>query len=153
MSAKKTNQLLITLILIFVFLFAISNAIKRVKKSGGLEVMVTSALEDRASKGKDLPSDNLSVGLYGMLEGESKKIGLIRDPFTGDTITSQETATSTIYLSGIFFDQNLPMAIINDNIIKIGDRIDEYTVVGIEQDKVILNDGVKDLELKWKPLK
>ncbi len=50
-------------------------------------------------------------------------------------------------LSGIIWDKENPMAVINDNIVKIGDKIDGNTVVSIEQDRVVLNDGSKNIEL------
>jgi hypothetical protein len=50
-------------------------------------------------------------------------------------------------INGILWDKKNPLAIINERIVKIGDKIDGNTVVGIEQDRVILNDGSKDIEL------
>jgi len=43
-----------------------------------------------------------------------------------------------------------PGAMINDTIVKNGDRIGDNTVIEIRQDKVILSDGTKDFELKLK---
>ena len=50
-------------------------------------------------------------------------------------------------INGILWDKKNPLAIINEEIVKVGDKIDSNTVVGIEQDRVILNDGSKDIEL------
>jgi hypothetical protein len=51
-------------------------------------------------------------------------------------------------LNGIMWDREKPMAIINDNIVKVGDRVGLNLVVDIKQDKVILNDGTHDFELR-----
>jgi len=50
-------------------------------------------------------------------------------------------------INGILWDKKNPLAIINERIVKIGDKIDGNTVVNIKQDRVILNDGSKDIEL------
>lgn len=50
-------------------------------------------------------------------------------------------------INGILWDKKNPLAIINEEIVKVGDKIDGNTVVGIEQNRVILNDGSKDIEL------
>lgn len=65
-----------------------------------------------------------------------------RNPFLVPS-ESQESV-----LSGIMDDKENQTAIINNNIVKIGDKVNGNTVVDIKQDKVILNDGVKDFELK-----
>lgn len=50
-------------------------------------------------------------------------------------------------LSGILWDKESPKAIINNNIVGIGDKVDGNTLVDIRQDRVILNDGTKNFEL------
>ncbi len=52
-----------------------------------------------------------------------------------------------IILQGILSDKEDSRALINDHYVKEGDRVDEYIVVDIRQDKVILNDGTNDKEL------
>ena len=46
------------------------------------------------------------------------------------------------------WDKEKPIAIINGEIIKVGDNVGGNIVVDIKQDRVILNDGAKDFELK-----
>ena len=69
-----------------------------------------------------------------------------RDPFS--TSPAPIKGYGGLTLGGIVWDKENPMAIINDNIVKIGDKVSGNTVVDIKQDKVILNDGTKDFELK-----
>ncbi len=57
-------------------------------------------------------------------------------------------SASALCLTGILLDKENPKAIINDNIVSIGDKIAGNTVVNITEEKVILNDGAKDFDLK-----
>lgn len=55
---------------------------------------------------------------------------------------------TTLVLSGIFAKGNAYKAMVGDTIVMKGDKIGSNTVVDIQKDKVILNDGTKDFELK-----
>lgn len=50
-------------------------------------------------------------------------------------------------LSGIAWDEKSPSAIINDQIVGVGDQIGGSTVVAIRPNSVVLNDGEHDFEL------
>ncbi|MCX5699526.1 MAG: hypothetical protein NTX01_07495 [Candidatus Omnitrophica bacterium] len=69
-----------------------------------------------------------------------------RDPFLASSAPIK--GYGGLVLSGITWDKENPMAVISDNIVKIGDKVSANTVVDIKQDKVILNDGAKDFELR-----
>lgn len=56
--------------------------------------------------------------------------------------------TQEIVLHGILMDVENPRALVNDVYVEKGDKVGKYTVVDIQQNKVILNDGSKDIELK-----
>lgn len=67
-----------------------------------------------------------------------------RSPFvSGGTSTS-----SNLVLSGIIWNKDRPKAMIGDAIVVKGSKIEGNTVVNIKPDRVILNDGTKDFELK-----
>lgn len=67
-----------------------------------------------------------------------------RNPFVaGGTSTA-----SNLVLSGIIWSKSKPKAMIGDMIVTKGTKIEGNTVVDIKPDKVILNDGTKDFELK-----
>lgn len=51
-------------------------------------------------------------------------------------------------LDGIIWDEKNPLAIINGRIVKINDKVGDKLVVDIKRDRVILSDGVNNLELK-----
>lgn len=69
-----------------------------------------------------------------------------RNPFVWRKATAGPTSGLT--LSGIVWDEEASYAIINGDIVHTGDTIDGKTVKRIEQDKVILNDGLKDYTLR-----
>lgn len=69
-----------------------------------------------------------------------------RNPFTLQKTSSK--AFKGLILDGIIWDKEKPMALINGEIVKIGDSVSANLVVDIKQDRVILNDGAKDFELK-----
>ncbi|MCK5580665.1 MAG: hypothetical protein KAJ18_05260 [Candidatus Omnitrophica bacterium] len=51
-------------------------------------------------------------------------------------------------VNGLFWNETKPSAIINDEVVGIGAAIGSYTVVDIRQDVILLNDGVRDFELR-----
>ena len=58
------------------------------------------------------------------------------------------TVSSKLSLSGILASGKGFKAMIGDSIVGKGDKIDGNTVIEVEKEKVILNDGTKDFELK-----
>lgn len=69
-----------------------------------------------------------------------------RNPFVLQKTSSKSFKGLT--LDGIMWDKGKSMAIINGEIVRIGDNVNENLVVDIKQDRVILNDGIKEFELK-----
>jgi hypothetical protein len=69
-----------------------------------------------------------------------------RSPFAPREIRIKKITTLT--LNGIMWDNINPKAIINNNIVGIGDRIGKGRVVEINRDNVILNDGTRNFELR-----
>ncbi|MFA6217741.1 MAG: hypothetical protein WDL87_08855 [Candidatus Omnitrophota bacterium] len=53
-------------------------------------------------------------------------------------------------LTGIIWDEKSPRAIIDDVVVGIGERVGGNTVVEIQKDMVILNDGATNSELRLK---
>lgn len=80
--------------------------------------------------------------LYQNLENEVKDMVLARDPF------ALSLSRGGLRLSGIIWSEENPQAIINDIMVKAGDNIDKNEVIRILENKVILNDGNGEFELK-----
>ena len=85
--------------------------------------------------------------LFSKLEAETKDMELTRDPFSSAPIVPVKGLQSGLQLSGILWDSNAPTAIINGEVVKVGDRVDAKTVIKISQDKVTLYDNDKEIEL------
>jgi hypothetical protein len=79
--------------------------------------------------------------LYNLLEQQSKSIELKRDPFISVPIVSEKSLHPEISLTGILWDKAKPLAIIDGNVVKKGQRVGNKTIVEIKQDRVILSDG------------
>lgn len=60
---------------------------------------------------------------------------------------STSNESSALVLNGIFAKGKIYKAMIGDTIVTKGDKVGSNTVVGVQKDKVILNDGTKDFEL------
>ncbi|MCX5715694.1 MAG: hypothetical protein NTV07_02310 [Candidatus Omnitrophica bacterium] len=69
--------------------------------------------------------------------GPAKAAAWGRDPFSFGKST-YASAENGMVLNGIVWDENAPSAIINDNIVKVGEEVDGKKVAEIKKDKVIL---------------
>lgn len=137
---KKRLEIIITAVLILVLIFAWTNSTKALKK----KVSPTNAL-----RSAPLP---IETKVY--LRQEKEKIPdenlvWVRCPFSGKIYTEKEgMGIASLKLDGIIWDKQKPMAIINGRVIEIGSRIEGNIVVDIKEDRVILNNGSNNLELK-----
>ena len=69
-----------------------------------------------------------------------------RNPFAPTGIAG--AAGSKPVLNGIVWDNQSPTAILNDDIVGIGDKVGTNTVVDITPNSVVLNDGTENFELR-----
>ena len=69
-----------------------------------------------------------------------------RNPFAPEEMPRIKVVKFT--LNGILWDEENPKALINNIILEIGDKIEENTIIDIKHDRVILNDGTNDFELR-----
>ena len=80
-----------------------------------------------------------------------------RDPFDAGALEKQGPKSShapadlknaaAYDLSGIFWNEDKPSAIINDSVVNVGSLIDSATVKKISRDQVVLSDGTGDTVL------
>ena len=71
-----------------------------------------------------------------------------RDPFTRGAATGE---LSGLQLSGIIWDAQNPLAIINGGTVRVGDEVGGYYVVEITPDHVAVSDGAQTLDLRLAP--
>lgn len=129
---KKRIQIIVVVVLLLVFIFVLINVIK---KKSIPKVSPASAIFEEA------------VSLLSKKEGQDidKNLGWLRDPFSGKIYSGIETE---LKLMGIIWDETEPLAMINDSIVKRGGRVGTNRVIQIKKDRVILNDGTSNFELK-----
>ena len=71
-----------------------------------------------------------------------------RDPFTRGASVG---LVSGLALSGILWDANAPMAIINGQMVHVGEELEGYRVTEITQDRVSVTDGHQTFQLLITP--
>ncbi len=86
---------------------------------------------------------------YGRLSRVAEALPLERDPFTF-AYTGPKSSRDGLELSGILWEGEKPTAIINQAFLKVGDSTDQFSVVKILQDRVILKDHTGEFELRLK---
>lgn len=57
-----------------------------------------------------------------------------------------------LVLSGIIFNQNIPMAIINRKLVRVGDMLGDIHVVEISRNSVVLKKGIEEHTLNFEEL-
>jgi hypothetical protein len=153
---KDIIEVIITGVLILVLLSLAINTVKRTKQAKRLKIEPYSAVLKKDEFRKKTSQEKSPAKearrpdkeIYKKLEEETKNLKLKRDPFIlGPVISTEEISPSGLSITGILWDRENPIAIINDNIVRIGDKIGTNNVVDIKQDSVILNDGIKNFEL------
>ena len=71
-----------------------------------------------------------------------------RDPFLKSGAGGGATGLA---LSGILWDPRQPMAILNGQMLRVGEELDGYTVVAIDQDRVSVTDGTETFQIQITP--
>lgn len=146
MRKKDLIQLGITGALVIVLIFALGNVPKKAGMRNSKNVLPRPI--DLATVSSNQTKKPESRGLYEILEQQAKLIELKRDPFTAAPIVSEKTLQSGVDLTGILWDKDKPLAIIDGNIVKKGACVGSKTIVDIKRDRVILSDGAVLSELK-----
>lgn len=97
-----------------------------------------------------IPSAEARVKIKDVSSGRKEEIRKIealdwgRDPFMFDEMEIEVG----LVLNGIVWDAKSPFAIINDTIVRIGDKVDNSKVKDIQREKVILIKGAHICELE-----
>jgi hypothetical protein len=137
---KETIQIIITGILIVVLIALIIYNVQR-KRSVQPSLVTLPVAGDAETTGSSGIQNSFMA-----LEEEAKKLSLKRDPFAA----SMDESTGELYLNGIAWDEQIPRAIINNEILEVGGQIQGSTIIEIKEDRVILNNGKDNMELKLK---
>jgi len=80
------------------------------------------------------------------LEAQGSRWG--RDPFLRGATTGELSGLS---LSGILWSERSPIAIINGQMVRVGEEIEGYRILEISQNHVAVSDGVDTIRLSLAP--
>ena len=151
MTKKEQTQFIITGCLILILVFAMINGAKTMKKVKlrrerqlASQILVQDAKTGGLIAAANNPSGQRSS--FNQLEEQTRGLGVGRDPFTLRMISSKSVKGES--LSGIIWDDDVPMAVINGQILTVGDSIGGNTLVDIKEESVVLSDGTNQYELK-----
>ncbi|MFH1797728.1 MAG: type 4a pilus biogenesis protein PilO [Candidatus Omnitrophota bacterium] len=111
----------------------ISEPQKRKKESDSLIKLVVSSLLGDVPFSEQLKAKETKDGFYEL-----------RDIFVSKVRPESTKAKIDIKLEGITYNAGIPTAIVGGEVVKEGSVIGEYTLKKIEQDKIILTDGVEE---------
>jgi len=136
---KKRLEIIITAVLALVFIIVWVNSCKSMrKKSAPTPSLSAGEINMPALARMNNPSVNKAADTV---------ISWDRCPFSGKSYSAAE-GRQDLNLSGIMWSLKKPLAVINDRIVKVGDKILGSVVIEIDKEKVILNNGSTDFELK-----
>ncbi len=136
---------------------------QRNKKLTILIVLVTAVVFVWVPKGKKA-NDTSSPVLLASLDQDIPTIGVVprkrtefvgwgKDPFAKPQIEIKEekkVASVSDFKLGAIMWGDKPSAFINNSIVSVGDKISDKTVKQIEQNRVIITDGINNYILKLK---
>lgn len=138
---KKRIEIIITSVLVIALLFAWISTFKRIftrtKKSPSTAQETAQINKDESGQG----------AVKKPFQDVADNLTWIRCPFSGRIYRSTKKAEGDLKLEGINWDAERPMAVINGIILVVGDEINGKTVMAIEKDSVVLNDGKQNYEL------
>lgn len=126
---KKKIQLAITGIGIIILIYMVANNASRPKH-------ITKPASEVA------PNTTLELSMAASLKaslGDKVKWG--RDPFLLDASKAKERGMEDLTLSGIVAGEQIPYAVINNEVVKLGDKVGVMTVIEINEDNVVLDEN------------
>lgn len=86
---------------------------------------------------------------YERLSRVAEALPIDRDPFSF-VFTGPKSPRDGLELTGILWEGEKPTAIINQAFLNVGDSNDQFSVIEILQDRVILKDRTGEFELRLK---
>jgi hypothetical protein len=137
---RKRVQVIITIVLVIVLIITWKNTLVVIRKHAKAK------LAPASETGPD------KAAAPAVSTAKTQKLSWVRDPFSGKAyIATRQAAYEDVRLYGVIWDASTPLAMINDKIVKVGDKIDKYKVLKITSQEVVLKDAsgnLKTLNLK-----
>jgi hypothetical protein len=134
----EKKKIIILIILAALAVLSVANGLRPSSRRNAVPASET-ALEDALP---DRSSDRAASGERRAAKSAFASWG--RNPFRKREAI--HAVFGEINVSGIMWDEKNPRAMVNDMIVRPGNKIGSYRVVAIKKDRVILNDGTNDYE-------
>lgn len=102
-----------------------------------------------------VPAETIKLGqikddkFYGRLSRVAETLPLDRNPFSF-AFTGPKSSRDGLKLTGILWDDKKPTAIINQTFLNVGDSTGQFSVLKIQEDRVVLKDASGEFELRLK---
>ena len=129
---RKKIELTITLIGIIFLIFMVVNNIQGQKGK-------KSALANKKESSSVSGAQVFSLENFETKPATAKSWG--RDPFLLDSTNAGEQGMGGLILNGIVSDKDTPYAIINNDIVKLGDKVNGMAVIEINEKNVVLDEN------------
>ena len=117
---------------------------------------VASGPSSRAAFGRmDFPGQTIKLRqikddkFYERLSLVAEALPIDRDPFSF-AFTGPKSSRDGLELTGILWEGTKPTAIINQAFVNVGDSNDQFSVIKILEDRVVLRDRTGEFELRLK---
>lgn len=140
---KKSEKTMAVVVFVLIGIAVVSHFSRKTTAATGKTAKGSKIVGQESSGGKENLSGLISYRDIMAKSQPSKSLSeLTYDPFSlirGNRLDS--TNLSTIKLGGILWDEKIPLAIINDSILREGDSIDGLKIERIEKGKVTLIKG------------
>lgn len=140
---KKKVEIIVTSGLVLVLVLAWAGSISRIKKASPLKPAAQAPV---APATQSTPASGIPQASNQQVEEE---INWARDPFSGKLYAKITVESrSDLHLAGIMWDNESPAAVVNDRVVEVGDRINDYTVIKINPESVVLREGLREVEIR-----
>lgn len=141
----KNKKVIILIILGVVAIFSLIYGIST--PAGGRRSASVSTTPEVTRQSESAQVPDRTMGIKRRAK-RTKFVSWSRSPFIPKGVPG--TPSSGLNLKGIMWNEKNPKAMIGDAIVEKGNKIGSDTVIEVKKDRVILNDGTKDFELKLK---
>lgn len=124
------------------------------KKPPAFPAMVGPSRTEEAEK-RIVSTEAIKLGqikddkFYERLSGVAGALPIERDPFSF-VFTGPKSSRDGLVLEGILGDDKKPTAIINQTFLNVGDSTGQFSVLKIQEDRVVLKDASGEFELRLK---
>lgn len=136
---RKRIWIVAVSLLVVILVLVWAGAVKRLKQKGA---QLPKAAGEASTQ---IPS--LAIAKKQLPE---EKLDWTRDPFSGKIYSLSQGEGISLELKGIFWEKRGGRALIGNNIVKEGDVVGQYTIIGIGKKSVIADNGRETIELKMK---